>query len=342
MPIINPTVEHYKDFSTRYDKGFRDYFFQACLSGDDGKGYFMVFSLSRMENRDEAGLHISSEPFWFMTTPANRIIQRGEKPEFSIRSNQRLGALKTDITDSAVTLSMEGWEMVCTPPTYHLKYQGEGVSLDMAAGSMGIPFWFNQGNENAPTTPSTSGLYGYELFANLKGTMSLGGKEIRVQGVAVHEHLVAKHIAWMEFGWQDWIWFVFDELYGLIFDMHGGGYKDGGIYLRNEKEYLIVEDFDIDHPQWAYSPILQHQYPMTVKLRAKTQKGTLFLEGEMLKHQPWRKINKYRRGMTLPASDMQVSWTGRFVTHDGREIQLNNGRGGDEVIAGYNFVQGNM
>jgi hypothetical protein len=41
MPIINPTVEHYKDFSTRYDKGFRDYFFQACLSGDDGKDYFM-------------------------------------------------------------------------------------------------------------------------------------------------------------------------------------------------------------------------------------------------------------------------------------------------------------
>ena len=137
----------------------------------------------------------------------------------------------------------------------------------------------------------------------------------------------------------DWIWFVFDELYGLIFEMHGGGYKDGGIYLMEEKEYLTINDFDIDRPQWAFSPVLQHHWPIGITARAHTDKGSFFIEGEVLRSQPWGRINKYRPAMTMPTADMELRWKGSFTYSDGRTITLSNGRGGDEVISLYNFAQ---
>ena len=146
---------------------------------------------------------------------------------------------------------------------------------------------------------------------------------------------------WMEFGWQDWIWFSFEKMYGLIFGLHGGGYKDGGLYLVDEKEYLVIRDFDIDRPKWAYSPVLQNHIPTAVTIRALTDKGTLFLEGTAVRSQPWRKINKYVPAMTMPAADMEFQWKGSFAFKDGRTIVLDRGKGGSEYFAVYNFAQSN-
>jgi len=249
--------------------------------------------------------------------------------------------MTTELSSSAMIMKIDTFEVTCSPPAYRLKYQGKEASLDLTLKSLGTPFWFNQGKEEgAQITPSTV-VRGMELFGDTEGFLIFGGNEIKVKGPGIHEHVVSEHISWMEFGWQDWIWFVFDEMYGLIFEMQGGGYKDGGIYLRKEKEYLIIKDFDIDRPQWAFSPVLQHHFPVGFNARAHTDKGILCIEGYVVRSQPWRKINKYRPAMTMPASDMEVKWKGLFTFEDGRTINLNNGRGGNEVIATYNFAQSN-
>jgi hypothetical protein len=48
---------------------------------------------------------------------------------------------------------------------------------------------------------------------------------------------------------------------------------------------------------------------------------------------------KYQYGATMPFSDMGIDYRGTFVYNDGRTLKLNNGKGGDEMIATYNFVE---
>lgn len=72
----------------------------------------------------------------------------------------------------------------------------------------------------------------------------------------------------------------------------------------------------------------------------RSDKGALLLKGDAVKYLPWRKVNKYRPGMTNPGVDMEFQWAGNFTYKDGRSINLENGKGGDEIIAVYNFIQG--
>ena len=143
-------------------------------------------------------------------------------------------------------------------------------------------------------------------MGDAEGSITIGGKEIRVKGRGIFEHVIAEYNAWMEIGWQDWIWFVFNDMYGLVYEVHTAGYKDGAIYLVKEKEYLIIRDFDIDHPQWAFSPVLQHHFPIRVQARASTDKGVLLTEWDVVRSQTWGQVNKYRPIVTMAASDMDV------------------------------------
>ncbi len=343
MSIVEASLEHYKDFASRMEREFRDYHFQACLSGDDGQNYYLTYSLARMENRDFAKLVISIEPIWFMTTPAARIIQKGEKPEIELGENKPYGAMETKFSSSEFSVKVESFEVIAAPPMFKLRCEENGTGVDLALKSLGLPFWFNEGKEEGGRiTPSSGAQWGWELFGTMEGTITIKGKKISVKGYGVHEHLVMRHVAWGEIGWQDWMWFVFDDLYGLIFNIHGGGYQDGGIYLMKDKEYVVTRDYDIDHPEWAYSPFLQHHVPSKLKVRARNEKGTLHLEGDIVRILPWRRINKYRHAVSVPCADTEFQWQGRFVYKDGQTLTLNNGKGGNEVIGNFNFVQSLM
>ncbi len=314
MAIVDATLDHYADFVSRFDNEFRDYHFQACLTGDDGKDYYLTYTVARMENRDFAKLVISIEPVWLMTTPSSRIIQKGEKPEIQLGENKPYDTMTIEVSSSAFTAKIDSFEVIASPPDFRFRCQGNRTSIDLNLASLGLPFWFNEGKEEgAKITPSSSAQWGWELFGKVEGVMTLEGKQISVRGLGVHEHIVTQHVAWAEMGWQDWMWFVFDELYGLVFFIHGGGYKDAGIYLMKEKQYLVSRAFDIDHPQWVYSPFLQHYVPAAIKARVYTKKGTLHLEGNMVRMLPWRKTNKYRHAINIPCADTEFQWNGRFV-----------------------------
>jgi hypothetical protein len=342
MAIVHPTVKHYEDFSSCFENEFRDYHLQACLTGDDGKDYYLTYTIARMENREFTQLVISDEPVWYSTTPRKRIIRKGEKPLIELGNQQRIGAMKTEASSSGFKASMGTFEATLAPPLFRFGCREKDVSVDLTLESLGLPWWINEGKEEgAKITPSTTPIRGFEQLGKVGGVLSIKGKEIHVKGVGVHEHFVQQHMAWAEMGWQDWIWFVSDEMYGLIFELHGGPYKDAGIYLIKEKEYLVVRDFDIDHPQWAYSPMLQHNIPIAFKVRASTDKGILLLEGDMIRALPWRRINKYRHAAATPSADTEFVWKGVFTYHDGRTLVLNHGKGGNECIANYNFFQSN-
>jgi hypothetical protein len=337
--IVDPNIEQYKVFAGRYKGGFRDYHLQAIFRGEDEKDYFLTFTLARMMNRDLAKLEIISEPLWFLTTPSAKVVQEGEKPEINIGGNEPMGAMKTEVSESSFTATMGSYKAICTPPTYQFIHDGKDVSIDLHLSNLGTPFWFGQGKEEGALVTPSQLTYGMEMFGKLDGSITLGGKKIAVQGVGIHEHIIAENASWLEKGWQDWIWFFFDEMYGLLYDVKGGNFKDGGIYLMKEKEYLVVRDIKIDWPTWAYSPTLQHHLPMSIIAKAQTDKGALVLTGNAIKYLPWRKVNKYRPSMTNPGVDMEFQWSGKFSYKDGRSIDLKDGKGGDEIIAVYNFMQ---
>jgi hypothetical protein len=347
MGIFNPTVEHYKDFFNRFENGLLDYFFEASLIGDDGKDYFVTVSLFRESLGKKAVLHkgkhlngrvsISMEPIWFLTTPSSKIIEKGERPDFEIRA-QMDPMIKPEVVSSCFTLKADKWEFMLSPPSYRVIYHGEDVFLDLAFKSLGIPFWFNEGKEEgAQKTPSTV-LWGSEVFCDVEGLMKINGKELHVKGNGIFEHVIAEQIAFMESGWQAWIWFVFEEMYGLVYHVHGSGYKDGAIYLRKEKEYLTLRSLDIDNAQWAYSPVLQHHWPVSIIARGVTDKGNISIKGDVIRSQTWGQIDKYRPAVTIPGSDMEARYTGVFTYNDGRTIDLRNGKGGYEAIGIFNFA----
>ncbi len=331
--IVDPTVEIYRDFFHRFKKGFLDYLISASLNGDDGKDYFVTLTVARMKKRDIARMQISRDPLWFYTTPASKIIQKGEMPEVDIRMKKPGGSLIAEHFENAFVIRYDAWTLIFSPPTYHVQYQGDDVSLDLTLNSLGTPFWFNQGKaEGCRKTPSTV-VWGVEAFCDVEGLLKLKDKEIHVKGSGLVDHGISENLSWVESIWQDFVWFVFEDIYGLLYDVHGTGYKDGGLFLRNEKEYLIVKDHDMDNPQWAYSPVLQHHWPMAVSARAVTDKGILSIEGDATRSQTWGRVNRYKPGLTLPGSDMEVRFTGTFTFDDGRLIQLGKGRGAYEVYA---------
>ena len=344
MKALEQTLEHYKAFNSFFDKGFIDLFFQSVLHGEDGKNYFLTYAIakaSRGEYLMESGrMTIGQQPVIYFTTPSSKIIRKGETPEINKRVVLPAGARKVEVTSSALTWRFENFEVICTPPDYRMLHRGEDVSVDLTFKSIGPPFWFAPPDEKGLQVTPSSTQWGLESFSDVEGTITLAGKTISVKGVGIHEHVITEHISWLEFGWMDWIWFVFEDMYGLIFDMHGGACKKRMVYFRKEKEYLPLIDFDIDHPQWAFSPALHRQWPIAINAHAVTEKGTLFIEGNVLRSQTWTEsVNRYVPAMTMPAADMEVPWKGTFTFNGGRVLTLNNGRGADEIVANFNFAQ---
>jgi hypothetical protein len=331
-----PTLEDYRSLIQYGEGGFLDIWLQAFLRGDDGNEYFISFSPVKMVYGDDLRLDINTEPLWCFTTPTKKIIEKGEKPEINILLHEPAGTLKTEFSSSSFTVKMAGAEVICSPPAYRFKYDGEACAFDLTLKDKGSPAFYKE--EGSRMTPSTI-VRGFEAICDVEGSMIIKGREIRVTGVGIHECSATPNMAWREYGWMDWIWFVFDDVFGLMLEVQGGGYKDGFAYLTKEKQHVAIHDFEIDHPQWAYSPVLQHHWPTKVSARAKTDKGILSLEGKIIYSQPWAQINKYRRAITLPASDMGLTFSGQFTFNDGRSLSLENGRGADEIIAVYNFAQ---
>ncbi len=339
---IEPTIEHYRDFAVRFEGGFLDYYFQGILCGDDGNDYFLIYALARMGTGfDLARIEISTEPLWFLTTPFAKIIQKGEKPEIRVGGYQPMGSVKTRPSSAALIAYCDTFETVCTPPTYAFRYQGNTLSLDITLNSLGIPFWYNREDEGARITPSSI-CWGLELIGEAKGTITIEGKKIHVEGVGLHEHVILEHINWLEYGWHNWAWFLFDEMYGLIQEtQHLDAFQSGGIYFRDEKRYFEVTKLDIENFQWAFSPVLQHDFPIGTKIRARTDKGTILIEGDALRTQPWNKIDRYSPGVNLCATEMEMNWRGSFTFKDGRNIKLEDGKGVNEVIGTFNYVGSN-
>jgi hypothetical protein len=340
-----PTVKDYKTLWDRYDKGgFIDYWMGACLQGDDGNEYFMTLAIFKADRggRDLAigQVVISEEPLRYYTTPSKKIIRTGEIPEIKRRFAQPVEALKTKFSSSSFKVELEGWQFTVSPPgSVKARYQGKDVSLDLNYKMRGNPVWFSNGTKDTFRASHSNQITGFESLGNFEGTMTYKGKKIGVKGTGVFEHALLPTHSWIEFIWLDWMWFNFDELYGLLFESKGGGVQTGGIYLIKEKEFLPIKKLFIDHPEWAYSPVNEHQFPIKFSAEAHTDKGVLFIEGDVVRSQPMKQIDKYQYGATMPFSDMGIDYRGTFVYNDGRTLKLNNGKGGDEMIATYNFVE---
>lgn len=344
---IHPTLDDYKYFASQVSNlkegGFADYYWQGVLHGDDGKDYFLIFSLAHMGNgSDLIKLEISTESLWLFTTPSSSIIQQGEKPEISIGGFKPVGSLKVRQSESSVTAYCDEFETILTPPTFVFRYKGSDVSLDINVKSMGVPFWYSKRNENgARITPSTV-CWGHELFGEGEGSITIGNTKIHVKGPCVNEHVIVDPINWLEYGWHNWAWFVFDEMYGLVQEtQHAQSFQVGGIFLRDTQEYLEVRKLNIENTKWAFSQVLQQNFPVASKIRAYTDEGILLIVGEAVRSQPWGRVNKYSLNTKMCATEMEMVWHGSFSYNDGRKIKLNNGKGVNEVIGSFSSIGSN-
>ena len=83
----------------------------------------------------------------------------------------------------------------------------------------GYPTWYGhpKGEPSRLTTHSVT--YRYFWSGAVDGTITVRGKTIKVAGKGVRERYIAVDTSPEEIGgWEDWMWFGFDELYGSAYE----------------------------------------------------------------------------------------------------------------------------
>lgn len=117
----------------------------------------------------------------------------------------------------------------------------------------------------------------------MEGELGNNGNVVYLNGYGLMEHFWSDRWNHQSATRMDFIFFNFDELYGLVTFLDG--YTDGGIYLMDEKQYLVVDNFSIEYPEWAYNQALQYYVPIEISVSASTSTGLLEASGQVQRFQ---------------------------------------------------------
>ena len=168
----------------------------------------------------------------------------------------------------------------------------------------------------------------YFLPGTIEGMLTIGGRKVRIKGKGVRERCWIQDQSMAEVGaYSDEIWFHFDEMHGVVYDVRFSRQKNMALYLIDEKEYYPAVKFSIEHHDWAYLRSLRSFIPTRFKVVVETDGGTL----EFL-----AKVVGCNIFGAESASPVIPTWlmdfdnlAGTFTYKDGRKMTLTNGIGGN-------------
>lgn len=179
-----------------------------------------------------------------------------------------------------------------------------------------------------PLTPH-SHAYGYNWSGTVEGVLTIQGRRVPFKGKGIRERYVAVDSSAAEIGgWEDWMWFHFDEAFGSLYEMKLGQ-KDMSLNLADEQLYLPAGDFTIEHHEWAFLRPLGGFIPTRYKVTMETDAGVLEFFAGVVGATVW--------GVTGKAPSTPVAtlnWgqlEGTFTYTDGRKRTLTNGLGGVSI-----------
>ncbi len=311
---------------------WEDFDFWANMKGSDGRDYYIDFYLvSRPTDIDISRIKFDNEPASIYFNGTHNIIE--ENPFVRVKAEGPITVQK--LPDLVIyTLKqrfVKRWniqwlkvEFTFQPPDLHIaRASSRNGYIELKFHTRGMPFWFNQGDPFY--SPSLGESMGYEIFSTVEGVFVSSGNIVQLNGYGLLEHFWADRWIPKDAGNMDFVWFHFDELYGLLTSIDD--YTDGGIYLMREEQYLVVDNFSIEYLDWAYNPAKRFFVPIEISLSAITSNGTLEVFGQVQGFQ-------HMASATEPYYNISnIRMNGTFTYLNGTIMTLTNGTGWAQNIS---------
>jgi hypothetical protein len=313
------------------ETGFIHWLTLVNAHGDDGKQYFI--ELVPMTGIAEAGvdiwmLEVGSEKGEVVELPGSVYKVANYPFTQSVRHTFPTGSLFISRSDHEVAVDLPDFHLVCKDDgTWHYRVQDKerDLSLEMVHYGIGYPTWY--GKEKPKYLTAHSIAYGYNWAGRIEGALTMAGRTIHLKGAALRERYVAVDTCAAEIGgWEDWMWFHFEEMFGSFYEMKFATVKEMSLNILDGEQFFPVGDFQIQHHEWAFHPRLGAFVPTRYAMTLEVEAGTLEMLGNIVESKLW--------GMRGEVPDTPLythnfdRLDGVFTYRDGRTVTLTNGLGG--------------
>ncbi len=314
-----------------------------CLhvEGDDGNEYWIDCNLAAFGSKGAfADMGFGATDMWMLAVRS----ERGQVLQ-STTSIYKIADFKTSSaisffpypentieltrSENEVTVALGDCRVVCKDDkTWHVTMDDRenGRALEFTHTGIGFPFWYGKEDPHV-FTPHTIG-WGYFLPGEVEGTLTVDGRKVAIKGKGVRERCWIQDQSMAEVGaYGDEIWFHFDEMHGVVYDVRFSREKNMSLYLVDEGEYYPTGNFTIEHHDWAYLRSLRSFIPTRFKVTVETEGGKLEFLAKVV---GCNVFGGEGASPDIPTWVMDFDQLdGTFTSKDGRTRKLTNGVGGN-------------
>lgn len=315
--IHNPTIEEYR---MKYSidgkvKTIYDWWYSAILKDKKEKLYFFILAFHPKWS-------FSRIIFIDMNRSQNDLGSLPKFPSVGYDFNEQIGysehedAIDIWVPKTRKPESSKKPFARCTIKVgeSQLTLKTDKMTLNLTFASLGPVFWINRGRE-AICSPRGDTMSGFYDICNVEGSLIYRTVETGVRGVGINEHLMSFTPPKRFWKRIDGVFFCTDQIYcSLLYLENKIGarryeYKDGAIFMKATREYLIPIDFKIEYLEFDNV----RNMPVKIRIIVDTVKGELNAVA--------RVIAETENQLTLEIID------GQFVFKDGKKLRLTNGYG---------------
>jgi hypothetical protein len=315
------------------EAAFLDWLCAFVADGDDGKTYWFGCSplVLAHENTDLWSIEASWEAGTVVQLPGS-IYKLADFPPVGVTGQHVYpgGTLTIEKSPNQVKVVLGDFRVICKDDkTWHYTMDDKknGIKAEFVHTGSGFPTWYGRETPSALTPHSIA--YGYNWSGTVEGVLTIHGRQVRVKGKGIRERYIAVDSSAAEIGgWEDWMWFHFDEAFGSLYEMKLGK-KDMSLNLVDDGSYFPVGTFEIEHQEWAFLRALGGFIPTRYKVTMTTEAGVLEMIADVVGATVWGVTGK------VPSTPVAtLNWDkpqGTFTDRDGHKRPLTNGRGGVSI-----------
>jgi len=326
---IDPTLDMEQPHIYNTPEYYEDWCFYSTLNGSDGKEYYLGHIITLKNASDFSSIHISSGdiesvPFWLYESITG---------SWTIRKDHHYdsGTTQVDVSGDSVNITLDKMKIICAPPNTTILYDDTDIILNITYYASGpsvgpYPDW-------VAFTPNSNGT-AYWTLANVIGDITINGTLIHLEGVGIYEHVWLKSMSFYEMKWMDWMWYHFDQGYGLFF--HTDAIEDfsqwqNTIYLYGEKKAFPMISGTTTYSDWMYAPLLDCFVPDKIKITIELEIGWLEITGDCFIFQPIdseRLLGGWEPRAFYAMGNDACHFSGTITYNNGTVLQLTSGIGG--------------
>ncbi|MBD3192384.1 MAG: hypothetical protein GF308_17225 [Candidatus Heimdallarchaeota archaeon] len=344
MVTTKITLEELKPKFLDQDERYNNWYFAADFN-HEGTDYNLKLSITE-------GSLLGQQSFISLSWDLPEIVQETDavvlkKPEHDINLVMDEDEVDFIEEEDRFVVEMGDLKAICKPTERRIISKNEQVSLDLTFYPRGPIFYW--GKEKGALCRVTEETYvaGIESLSNVKGTITVKGKKMEIGGKGLFERVWFGKLNFFQIRIMNWCYANFDELYTYVClcesddnESRPFHFETGKVYLKEEDEYLFAKNTEITPESWVFLEEARRFIPWEQTVVVQTDKGKLKLKIIPRSYpqliQPPTRLEAFIvdniPGWNSLFYDLPVTLEGYFQFNDGRRLELNNGKGINEII----------